>query len=76
MRLSVCDAEGREVGTSSVVIREDASVHMEFGINEPVAQPAISVAVFVRGKLMKRWTSVRVCMCVCVCLCVWRGGVT
>ncbi len=56
VKLSVCDAEGHEVGTSSVVISENASVHMEFRLSDPAVRQAV-IAVFARDKLVKRWTS-------------------
>jgi hypothetical protein len=56
VRLSVCDYEGREVGVSSVVIREDASVHMKFRLTDSaVRQPVLTV--YVRGAGLKCWTS-------------------
>jgi hypothetical protein len=56
VKLSVCDAEGREVGASSVAIREDASVHMEFRLTDSaVRQPLLTV--YVRGAGLKCWTS-------------------
>ena len=58
VRLSVCDAEGRAVGVSSVVIREDASVLMEFRLTDSgVRQPVLTV--YVRGAGLKCWTSRR-----------------
>jgi hypothetical protein len=58
VRLSVCDAEGRAVGVSSVAICEDASVHMKFRLTDSaVRQPVLTV--YVRGAGLKCWTSRR-----------------
>jgi hypothetical protein len=58
VRLSVCDVEGRTVGVSSVVIREDASALMKFRLTDlAVRQPVLTV--YVRGAGLKCWTSRR-----------------
>ena len=69
VRLSVCDAEGREVGTSTVAVHEDYSVNMDFSISDmSVTQPVFTV--FVRDNIIMRWTSRRLVsfdfeLCIC-----------
>jgi hypothetical protein len=70
VRLSVCDAEGRDVGTSTVAIRDDASVHMEFRLTySDVTQPVLTV--YVRSAGLKCWTSRRLVSDVLCHLLVW-----
>lgn len=56
VKLRVCDAEGREVGISSVAVYEDGSVHMQFRIDDPKVREAV-ITVTVRGAVLKWWTS-------------------
>ena len=54
VKLTVCDADGHSVGSSSVAINDDSSVVMTFG-NLTMPQPVLTV--YVRNKALQRWTS-------------------
>lgn len=54
--LTVCDAEGRCVGSSHVHIGQDGRVHFTVRCPAPVVEPPV-LTLYVRGEALDRWIS-------------------